>query len=236
MTSSPRQPRPAIRSTLARIWRPLAAGAVSGLVFGLAIGYLASPEGLAGVGVFLPFGVLVLLVLGLLVLAAVRRSPDPVLAVVSVIAFVQVGAMIAPDAPGSRQIRSGTGSGGTRDDPSALWSGPVTCEWLKEYDHTVQIVKGFDVPVSDPAVLAANNASGIRIVALRLPPTGGWVGVSQPHTSAIVDTRVEGHRPGTAWPDLGLADLDGLASDARSGTAIVAGAGVVLNWSCNEEP
>jgi hypothetical protein len=160
-------------------WLALVLGALIGFPLGVGIHYFGSiplygsDSGLA-TNAFLLLGVGVVLLLGLWVWAGVSRSINPLLAAVAMLVVGVIGFMVGPGGPGSSQSGSGTGSAGTRQDPTAFWSGSVRCEWQQGQDATVRRIVGFDVVVRDAAVAhALSIGAGSKVVAIVLPPPGG---------------------------------------------------------------
>jgi hypothetical protein len=212
-------------------WRWLLLGAVVALGLGMATHYLSVP-GIGGVLGLLPLaGELVLLALSLL-LAVRKRSIKPLAATAALLVAFTLGVRFGPDGPGSIQERPGTGWASARDDPDVIWSGPVICRWTQGGGRTINNVSGFEVPVTDPVVLAANDLVSATIWSVTLPPDEGWVG-DDPY-GAIVDVTAKRRADGP-WPAFG-ADLEDLSSNGASGTAVSADAGVVLWWKCVAGP
>lgn len=207
---------------------------IVGLVLGVAAGYFSSPGGIAAIVGLLPLAVGVLGFAGLLLVAAKRRSLDPLLAAVAMACAGVVGVLLAPDAPGARQVSKGTGWAGTAADHDALWTGALTCVWIKGqrmFDH----VDGFDVAITDPAVLAARGLRSATIWALTFPPPDGWSGGGPDRYSLLVDMLSE-REPGRDWPGGFMAAIDETALTGRTGTALVEEVGIVLGWSCADGP
>jgi hypothetical protein len=161
------------------------------------------------------------LVVGLVLWAMVRESIDVgILAATLAIALV-IGINVAPGAPGSDQARQGSGSAGTRQSPTALWSGPVSCEWTQDQSSNVQRIVGFNVTVSDPTTLAAlglDTPTNVEAIQIGL---------------SLGDTALLGTNVGGVGAQLTLEDV---ASDGRSGTAVSPNGAIVFSWSCAGGP
>jgi hypothetical protein len=99
------------------------------------------------------------------------------------------------------------------------------------FDH----VDGFDVPITDPAMLAAIGVRSATIVALTFPPPNGWSGGGPDRYSLLVDMLSE-PEPGQDHPGGFTAALDEAALTARDGTALIEELGIVLGWSCADGP
>jgi len=143
------------------------------------------------------------------------------------LAFGVIGFIVAPGGPGSTQTSSGNGSAGTRQDPTAFWSGPVSCEWQLGQDSSVRQVVGFEGAVSDPAVVhALRIAAGSKVMAIILPPTTSF------SSAALAYGDDRDHLSGGG----STLTLEGLSGNESSGTAVASGAAIVFAWSCSQGP
>ena len=233
----------------------LIAGAIPGGAIGLFAGWSASKGTFYILTAYVGAAVVALLVVVLVIGAAVARNPGPALAALALAATSVVGYVVAPGAPGSTQRASGTGTAGTRADPAALWSGSVSCEWPKDEATSIDQVRGFDVPITDAAFLAAEqDVRDVRVTSVLLDPhfaaplnggvtpnggvvyeatrdEKGWIGfeTSGSTPQATVFEKTESWQFG--------ADLEGVSADGRTGTAVLTRAGdIVLKWRCSGGP
>jgi hypothetical protein len=213
-----------------RYWPAVVLGAAYGVPLGLWAGNWGSAPGFAGLAVVIPLVIAGLgVALGLLT-TALARSRAPLVATLAVVAGFGLGYFVAPGAPGSTQRVSGTGAAGTRTAPASLWSGPVSCEWPKDESMSVVQVRGYDVPVSDPLLLAKiqEEQGGPLAVEVRIQivePAG---------TIYLEDSYADGSHIGGRFP----VEMVEVAPDGRAGTAVLreADPDLLFNWDCLEGP
>jgi hypothetical protein len=189
------------------------AAAVVGLLLGWWTGQLATQPSLAAVSAVFPLliaGLVTLVLLGV-ALATWRRSI--LLATAVFIAGVYVGSQL--ETPNSWRSAPGTGAVGTRADPTASWSGAVTCEW-RGVSTEIEQINGFNGDITDLIPF-----EGVLTVVLLAP-------------SGDVNLRDKGYdiyvgAEGTP---------ERVSSDARSGSVVVPtrSGEVVISWSCASGP
>ena len=185
---------------------------------GLYTGYTDSQGGFYKAVAYFPAAVAGLLFVVLLIGGALAKRSGPTIAAVAVAGAFLLGLTIGPDAPGSTQQAPGTGTVGTRADPAALWSGPVTCGWRKDESTAVEWVEGFDVPITDAAFLAARKLHDGKVTAVYLRGELGYA---------------EDIGAYTGFP----VDLEGVSSDGRTGAAVLNASGeIIFRWTCSGGP
>ena len=238
-----------------RRWFYVLAGAVPGGLLGLWAGWSASRGTFNVFSAYFGAGIVALLVVVLVIVAAIAKWSGPLIAALALVATYLVGYVVAPGASGSTQRAPGTGTAGTRADPIAIWSGSVSCEWPKDEATSIDQVRGFDVPITDAAFLAAEqDVRDVRVTSVLLDPhfaaplnggvtpnggvvyeatrdEKGWIGfeTSGSTPQATVFEKTESWQFG--------ADLEGVSADGRTGTAVLTRAGdIVLKWRCSGGP
>ena len=97
-------------------------GAVVGFPLGVVTGNWSNAPGLFSLPAACPLVITGLLILGLLV-AARRGHRSPFVAALALTGDFGLGLVVAPGP--NEALSPGTGSAGTRTDPTVLWTGPV---------------------------------------------------------------------------------------------------------------
>jgi len=209
----------------------LVLGALVGFPLGIGIRYFGSipmygSDSAQATNVFLLLGGGVILAISLGVWAVIGQSIIPLVAAAAMVVAGLFGSLVAPGGPGSAQAGSGTGSAGTRQAPTAFWSGSVSCEWQKGQDSTVTRVVGFEVLVRDPAVAQALGIdAGSKVVAIVL---------GRPD-NVLAGLGVGENRDNFMGEGSQLA-LEGLNRNRSAGSAVATGAAIVFGWSCSQGP
>ena len=203
-----------------RRWFYVLAGAVPGGLLGLWAGWSASRGTFNVSSAYFGAGIVALLVVVLVIVAAIAKWSGPLIAALALVATYLVGYVVAPGASGSTQRAPGTGTAGTRADPIAIWSGSVSCEWPKDEATSVEKIRGFHVAITDPNFEAIRLPDGNAEMDVYLHPYFE-VGYSE---SLHVGPRI-------------VVDVEGLTTDGRTGTAFLPqAAGIVLQWRCSGGP
>jgi hypothetical protein len=232
--STPQQPeagKPSSFSTLTswlrEHWRSVLVGALAGVPLGLWVGVTLGKGGLYVLGAYVLAGMVGLLFVALLIAGAIAKKRGPTSAAFVLGITFLVGIAASPAGWGTPQSVPGTGTAGTRNDPSALWSGSVTCDWTKGEDASISEIRDFEVRITDPELLAAEdlveNLAGIVYLERGTVLWWGW------KTGSSMTSDCD-------WSAESAVELERMAPDARTGTAVMTEADIVFSWSCTGGP
>jgi len=187
----------------------------AGLLLGLWAGYLASAEGpYAALAAVLPLGIAGLLVVFIVAVALLWWDGRLVGVAFLTAAAVWLGSQVAPVQPGAPAGALGTGTVGTRTNPTEFWQGTVTCDWRTGVSTAVQEVSGFRGTVRDPATGQVLVVEGLDLL------------------NGDADLGAGGPLPVRIRFVVELT-----APDRRSGTVVMPDLGdTVIRWECSAGP
>jgi hypothetical protein len=242
---APRMSRSPVTSLL-----KLVAASIAGLSLGVVISYFDGAPLTNEQGGYVFIAIIAVVIWGALLLALVvravsRRSPVNGLMAAGLVVAGATGLAIAPPGLGTWVVSPGSGSLGTRDNATALWSGQIECRWLQDWG-SVQNIVGFDLPLTDPALISEleldvpnavpTGLIRLRVVALMLPRKP-----EQPAHPGIAGdgTFMAGGeaRPFDEFMPLGSeVTLESVSQNMQTGKAASKAGRLAFIWSCDKGP
>lgn len=202
---------------------------------------LPDPSGGMGRGLLLSvlLPVTALLFLGLSVTAAAIKQVGPAIAAtamaVTVILGLGVGTITGDSSADASPVAHGTGTVRSGVNSAQIWSGPVDCLFERGITLGVDVVRGFHVTVTDPEFTAERLPDGssevdVSVVAQRFAWVDTQLGVVE-IPATLAEMRRDG-RTGSAVPK--SEGLTGPSAYRDRMEAILSGATVLLEWTCDD--